>query len=292
MLDIEDITGSIQNSQLMHLPYDVKFFYDTEGRIKHFTGGYAVIYPCECCGRKKVIRCWHTPIIGSDERYKIIAKDFTESRLNFLVPFEYHVSSLMVNGVNYPYMITEWIDGENIKNFVFDNKTNKKLLSTLARRFLVLCAEMNGRMIAHGDLQHGNILVSADGRLFLIDYDSVWTYGMGTSVLDQIKGLAAYQHPCRKNNRYAFGGIDIFPQLTIYLSILAVMHDPSLADIYCFEKSEHMLFSKEDFSDWRHSKVRDDLCRIMNEEIDYLVATMDGYLKYDDISFLQPFYHF
>jgi len=189
-------------------------------------------------------------------------------------------------------MITEWADGKNIKKFVFDNKTDKELLSTLARRFLVLCAEMNRRMIAHGDLQHGNILVSADGRLFLIDYDSVWTYGMGTSVPDKIKGLAAYQHPCRKNNRNAFGGIDIFSQLTIYLSILAVIHDPSLADTYCYENSEHMLFSKEDFSDWRHSKVRDDLCRIMNEEIDYLVATMDGYLKYDDISFLQPFYHF
>lgn len=292
MLDIEDIKGSIQNQRLLDIQRSVKFNYDASGRLRYHTGGYAVIFPCEINGEKKALRCWHTAIAGSDERYKEIAASFTRSGLFFLVEFEYHVQALTINGIRYPVMITKWMDGINIKDYVWENRYNARLLSTLSRRFLTMCAEMNGRQISHGDIQHGNIIIRGDGRPKLIDYDSVWTPEMGDETPDIIKGLSAYQHPGRKENKYGFNGIDFFAQLVVYLSILAVIHNPSLSEKYHFADSEHMLFSAADYTDWQHSEVRDDLCRLHDEEIDYLVTMMDCYLEIENITKLPSFYHY
>lgn len=292
MLDIEDIKGSVRNPRLLDLSRDVKFFHDESGRVKFYAGGYAVVFPCEIDGVRKALRCWHTLIADSDERYKLIAESFTEAGFRFLVPFEYHVDSLMVGGRRYPFMITDWVDGKNIKDYVWENRNDGEALSALARRFLVMCAALDGSGISHGDLQHGNIIIQPDGRPRLIDYDSVWTGNMGTQSVDIVKGLAAYQHPGRRDNRYGFKGRDRFSQLVIYLSISAVMRDPSLAEKYGFADSEHMLFSASDYADWQHSSVRGELCNLHDADIDRLVTMMDCYLESDDVTTLPSFYLF
>ena len=42
---------------------------------------------------------------------------------------------------------------------------------------------------SHGDLQHGNIMVNSEGKLFLVDYDSMFVPGL-ENVSDEIKGLS------------------------------------------------------------------------------------------------------
>lgn len=37
-----------------------------------------------------------------------------------------------------------------------------------------MCKKLHEKSIAHGDLQHGNILVDSNGNIYLIDYDSMF----------------------------------------------------------------------------------------------------------------------
>jgi len=80
--------------------------------------------------------------------------------------------------------------------------------------------------IAHGDLQHGNVLILPQGGIRLVDYDG--------NVCTQLAGLESAmslvretQHPAR--NRNHFGPyLDNFAAWVIYLSLRCLAIDPTL----------------------------------------------------------------
>ena len=62
-----------------------------------------------------------------------------------------------------------------------------------------MAKELHAAGVSHGDLQHGNIMVNADGSLILVDYDSMYVPSL-EGYADEIKGLVGYQHPARWEN--------------------------------------------------------------------------------------------
>lgn len=294
MTDIELIKNCVTNVALRSACFGsgAVFRYDSRGRFKYYTGGYAAVFPCEIKNQKRAIRCWHTEIPDIKDRYAHISKALTAHPYSYFIGFEFHYPAVTVNGETMPGMITNWVEGMNIKNYIWENRYKRDKLDILARRFLVMCAQMNACGFAHGDLQHGNIMVTPNGYLRLLDYDSMWVPAMGESFIDVVKGLAAYQHPYRKNCKCGFAGLDLFSQLVIYTSILGVSHNPDLAVKYRFEDSEHMLFTASDYSDWKHCEIRADLLRLRDDDITRLVAIMDSYLNCEDIRKLPLFYLF
>jgi hypothetical protein len=97
--------------------------------------------------------------------------------------------------------------------------------------------------VAHGDLQHGNIIVE-HGQLRLVDHDGIFVPKMEGWTASEV-GHQHYQHPKREAHHFD-EKLDHFSSLVIYLSLLALAEKPDLWQEY---HDENLLFTKTDFAD-------------------------------------------
>lgn len=290
MIGVPDIKTSIENPQLIKYEHarNGKFKRGTRGGLICFTGGFSVVFPYEAGGETWAFRCWHAELSGIKERYIKIGKDISDSHLPFFCEFEFVEQGICVNGDIYPITRMRWIDGKNIKDYICANKNYRAALLTLADKFLTMCHEMHEHHFAHGDLQHGNILVDKSGNLFLVDYDSMSTPSV-FGLPDEIVGLKDYQHPKRNKAGVLSEKLDYFSELVIYISILAIAENPSLVDGYNVDDAERMLFEAEDFLNLEKSRVWNDLKQLNNETINKLLLVLKEYLAHDSITELESF---
>ncbi|MHC5730370.1 MAG: hypothetical protein ACYTXY_40940, partial [Nostoc sp.] len=74
--------------------------------------------------------------------------------------------------------------------------------------------------MAHGDIQHGNVLVRNDGSCVLIDYDGMYVPGMPYKNSNEI-GHVAFQHP-QRNSSFFNEKVDRFSSIIFYVSVLCL----------------------------------------------------------------------
>jgi hypothetical protein len=98
--------------------------------------------------------------------------------------------------------------------------------------------------IAHGDLQHGNILVNRAGELSLVDYDGMFVPALRGLPASEA-GDANYQHPRRTTQFDA--DLDRFATIVIVLALRALIATPSLWRTY--NTDDNLLFQRSDFAD-------------------------------------------
>lgn len=289
MPNVVDIIQSIQVPQLIKDTFICKGkpVLDKRGRPIHYTGGFAVAFPFVVNGEKWAFRCWSADIGNVENRLRTLSKELSNQNLPYFCDFTYEAEGITINGETFPTTRMRWIDGQTIKDYLCNNKDDSNKIKQLANNFLTMCNELHKRKIAHGDLQHGNILVDDIGSLFLIDYDSVFLPAL-KGVDDIISGLADYQHPKRKDNKHASEKLDYFSELIIYLSILAIADAPSLVDKYKVENADRLLFAKEDFDDITKSQIYKDI-QSLGKQFQELLDVLEEYLKCNSIDDLLPF---
>lgn len=289
MIGISDIKASILNGTLIQDKFfkNADFLKDSRGRLLSYTGGYTVVVPANVKGEKWAFRCWHTSVKDSKERYSLIGKAIKKSKLPYFCSFDYTEKGIIVKGESYPITKMRWVDGLDLKKYICANSQNKKAIKELADKFLEMASELHKHHIAHGDLQHGNILVSDSGQLFLVDYDSMYVPEMKDKYSDIITGLIDYQHPSRKKNHNSSEKLDFFSEAIIYTSLLAIAEKPDLVGMYNVENSETLLFTSKDFESFSTSQIYKDLKSIDNEEIDKCLGAIEDYLSIKDINQLE-----
>ena len=150
--------------------------------------------------------------------------------------------------------------------------------------FVNLINELERFGIAHGDLQHGNIIVKNDS-LYLIDYDGMYFPELATLKTNEI-GHINYQHPKRSASHYN-QHIDRFSSLVIYIGLKAISINPSLWKKY--DNSENILFKSQDFADLQNSSLISDLSAI--SEIKPLIERLIGccHLDFEKVPNLKDF---
>ncbi len=89
-----------------------------------------------------------------------------------------------------------------------------------------MCSDLRTAGIAHGDLQHGNILVLPDGQLRLVDYDGMFVPAMKGWRSNEL-GHRNYQHPARTAEHFG-PELDNFAAWVIYSSLCAVVLESSI----------------------------------------------------------------
>lgn len=289
MPNVVDIIQSIQVPQLIKDEQISKGtpMLDSRGRPIHYTGGFAIVFPFIVEGNKWAFRCWSADIGDVEERLHTLSKELKLLQLPYFCDFSYEPIGIIVGGKVYPTTRMQWIDGITIKDYICENRNDSNKLKKLADDFMKMCETLHKNKIAHGDLQHGNILVDSLGQIFLIDYDSVFLPALHRAE-DIITGLPDYQHPMRKDNKVASEKLDYFSELIIYLSIRAIAESPSLVDKYQVKDAERMLFSKEDYADFKHSLIYQDVISLGNEFTE-LLGVLEVYLSKKDINDLDPF---
>lgn len=252
----------------------------------YYSGGFTVVFPVQANGQKWAFRCWHTEMGNVRKRFKIISDYINNLNSSYFCNFYYCDSGLIVDGKVFPTTRMEWVNGKTINQYIIANASNKELLLSLANKFLLMTDYLHSHHIAHGDLQHGNIIITDAGEIKLVDYDSLYVPGLdGES--DIIIGKAEYQHPKRKQIKITSEKLDYFSELVIYLSILAIAYKPSLIRDYSIEDS--LLFQDNDWNDFEHSTIFITLKGIGNDEISLLIDILNDYLNEDNINNLRPF---
>ncbi len=213
------------------------------GLPKAITGNFASVYRL-IEGRKEwAVRCFHRKYADRRDRYARISETLAKAKLPQMVPFEYIDEGIRVRGQWLPILKMEWIHGPLLNAYVEENLSRPKAIKTLAQTWRSMCASLRSNGIAHGDLQHGNIIV-VKGKIRLVDYDGMFVEAMA-GMRSNETGHPNYQHPLRAGVHFG-PYIDNFSAWVVYVSLVALADDPSLWE-QTTRGDEALLFKKKDF---------------------------------------------
>lgn len=197
------------------------------GLPQALSGNVATVFRVNCStGRSYAVRCFIRSFENEERRYSAIAAHLDRLAPTWRVGFELQPEGILVDGERWPMVKMEWSAGESLTSYLERNLWNSSAIAYLALRFATLAQELRDAGIAHGDLQHGNILVAPGGDLRLIDYDAMFVPGLDGLGSNE-RGHRNYQHPGRAQQDFG-PDLDHFPSWVIYTSLVAVATDPLL----------------------------------------------------------------
>ncbi len=187
------------------------------------SGASAIVFSLTTgTGRRVAVRCFtRRPPDDVDERYRALGGYLSSNPCPVFASFEWIDQAIIVDNQRWPILQMEWIDGAPLKLFVRQRLDRQTEIAELSETWASVVTDLEARQVAHGDLQHGNVIVSSSSALRLVDLDEVYctsTQMFGTAE----SGLPAYQHPERARLRAWDHRIDRFSSIVIYVSLRAL----------------------------------------------------------------------
>ena len=233
------------------------------GLPRPLCGTFASVYELASGRRRWAVKCFLRNIPNLQQRYARISEHLRYSpRLRYFVT-EYQPGGILVRGKSFPLVKMEWVKGRQLNTFIEQNLSRPRVLGKLKKRWGRLLTDLQSVHIAHGDLQHGNVLVRPNGDLRLIDYDGMWVPTLGGQEGNET-GHPDYQNPGRTQKDF-HAGIDEFSDAVIQIAICALRREPSLWEKY--NNGDNLLFRREDFLNPRSSSLIADLGALGDHEI-------------------------
>jgi hypothetical protein len=185
-----------------------------------------------------------------------------------IASFDHNSEGINVLGRKYPILVMEWISGSALDVYIEDVFQRSDVLRYLAELWLKVIASLKDAGVAHGDLQHGNIMVQ-NGDLRLVDLDGMFVPEMAGWLASEL-GHQHYQHPRRSPQHFGIG-LDNFSALVIYISFLAIAESPELWREF---HDENLIFTNGDFKEPGSSKLFSRLKKV--GRLQRLVATLEA----------------
>src|SRR2546427_5488578 len=198
---------------------------DPLGLPKPRSGSFAVAFKMQST-RDYAVKCFTKEAHDRQERYAAISDFLQKANLKYTVGFVYLPGGVLATGKWWPLLKMDWVQGDTLGSYVQKNVNNPQALLSLAGRWVEMTQALAASGMAHGDLQHGNVMVMPDGQLKLIDYDGMYVPALAgrTSAED---GHRNYQHPLR--SALDFGPyLDHFSEWVIYVALVVLSLDPTL----------------------------------------------------------------
>ena len=206
-------------------------------------GSFASVYKVICSSRLWAVRCFLKEFLDQQERYAAISAHLAKSNFPFATHFQFVKQGIRVKGIWYPVIKMEWVQGEEFIRYVESNIKSPQKLLALGRNVVEIARMLKLESVAHGDLQHGNILI-ANGKPKLIDYDGMYVPAFKRNWITHEAGHPNYQLPRDEKD---FGpGLDNFSVWVIYLSLKALSIRPSLWTQFK-GGDDCLLFRRKDF---------------------------------------------
>lgn len=239
---------------------------DERGNARLICGTDAVV--CRATlpeGRDVALRLLTKPSDGRCQHYETIAGYLRRHELpSCLVPFEYVREGIRdTTGKPRPLVLMDWVHGETLFDWVRSrcdrHRDGDAELESLAEAWLELTKELADARIAHGDLDHTNVLVTPAGKLKLVDYDCLCVPGLA-GMPNPETGSEPYQHPQRNADTRLSLSLDNFASLVIYAALRALAADPELWHRYVEPSDQRtLLFRHSDFQSPESSPLLKDL---------------------------------
>jgi hypothetical protein len=220
------------------------------------SGGFALTYQLRNNGRRWAVRCFHREAADLADRYEAIQRTLNNLNDECFITVEYQTQGIRVDGAWYPITKMSWVEAVSLNQFI-DSHLHPAALASLRTQVEQLAERLERYGIAHGDLQHGNMLVDRTGRLKLVDYDGMFVPSLAGWASNEF-GHVNYQHPQRANQFDA--NLDRFSILAIDVALRALAEKPELWNRY--NTGDNLLFSQTDFVNPQSSTLFSDLCSI------------------------------
>lgn len=208
------------------------------------SGQNAIAFHMQAAERPVAIRCLLSAHDDGRLRYRAMQEHIEAYRVPAVVAAKWLDDGVRVHGRWWPVVIMPWVSGDPLHIALEDRLDEPGRLSRLADRWLDLVEILQDKEFAHGDYQHGNVLLTDDDDFELVDLDGIWVPDMGVGPPNEY-GHPNYQHVNRSDTDWG-PHVDTFSALTIALSMLALAND---ADLARFMTGENLLFVQSDFEE-------------------------------------------
>jgi DNA-binding CsgD family transcriptional regulator len=221
-------------------------------------------------------------------RYSMINRHLASNPpAHSLVSFSYEPNGIRIRGSWYPTLVMDWAEGETLRVYLRNvleqgGQVNNGLL---CRAWAQGMQELAQRRTAHGDLQHGNILVMSDGSMKLVDYDGMFVPAMRQAGMTAAEfGMAAYQHPKRYRG-YFDERLDDFAALVILLTLACV--NPARWQ-HCHRDDSYLLVKEADLLRPDQSALMAELTSSADAPVKKLAVMLKRATK-GDVEAIPPF---
>jgi len=239
-------------------------------------GNFATTYKVTCGEKVYAVRCFTRPFpYDLQSRYLEMQRRLELHWLPSMVGFSFIPRGLHVRGRWLPVVKMEWVHGESLERYIGRHLHEPERLFQLAAEWFDLVRDLRQAGIAHGDLQHGNVIVTDEG-LRLIDYDGMCVPSL-LGYASHERGHANYQHPARDSGFFNLR-LDHFPAWVVWLSLVALAHEPSLWERFQ-GGDDCLLFRRRDFVDPARSPVLQALRTSPHARLrEYVLPTLESLL--------------
>jgi hypothetical protein len=245
----QDYTAAVQQPQhAFRLPELRRAHFDlhpTWGIPVPASGNAAVVFKATVAGSAAALRFFIREDVSSHERYTALSRHFVDrSIVDCVASANWVDDAIQVKDATWPMVQMSWVDGRTLDAYVeyLATSGNVVALAALADNWRVLIGRLQSAEFAHGDLQHGNILVDTTSSLRLVDFDGSWVAALNDRPAPNETGHPNYQRTGREWGRW----MDSFPALVIYTALLTLSRRPEAWER--LHTGENILFSAGDFS--------------------------------------------
>ena len=243
---LTDYNEAVQNPQVNFLDPELRAGEVETNRLglpRAISGGFATVYRMHRQDQEWAVRCFQREFADQQRRYEAISRHLGEVQLRYTVGFEFLPAGIRVGGGWFPILKMEWVQGETLDVYLANHLQDSGALRRLCEGWRQMAAALATAKIAHGDLQHGNVLVRND-TLTLIDYDGMWIPPLAGFEGHEM-GHRNYQLPARRAADFG-AAMDNFSAIVIYVSLAALSVDTRLWE-QVRGGDECLLFRREDF---------------------------------------------
>ena len=215
------------------------------------SGGFALTFHLLGASQEYAVRCFHRDVPEIRAKYDAISKNLRSDMSRLFETFEYQPHGVKVFGAQHPIIKMAWVQGRTLGAWVDAHSADKAALRNLANNFRAAVGQLGGKGVAHGDIQHGNLIVTQDGSVRFIDYDGMYVPGMTPGNSHEV-GHPNFQH--RQRTAKNFGPLmDHFSAAVVMTAIELIIADSRLWDD--FNNGDNLLFTRADFESPHSSRL-------------------------------------
>ena len=202
------------------------------GRPKGSSGNFALVYRMRNGNWSRAVRFFKQPGPRPDqaERSLMIDRCINRSKVRGLVEFSYDPEGVRWGKASYPLLTMQWVEGRTLGLWLRETVLagDAAAVGKMADAWVELVSDLRACGIAHGDLQHGNVMVE-NGLPVLVDYDCMFVPEMTTEAQRTPTefGMPGYQHPGRPKQLLS-ADLDDFSAWVILIALRAISEDLGL----------------------------------------------------------------
>src|SRR5258707_3901969 len=215
------------------------------------SGGFALTYAVTTRRRKCAVRCFHREIPAIQQKYDAISKKLRSLTNGCFVYFDFQQSGINVRQQTFRIVGMDGVEGDTLGVWLDKHFDDPRALEKARTDFATIARFLEGKGIAHGDIQNGNVMVTSRD-IKLIDYDGMFVPGMRAGDGSET-GHKHFQHPDRRASNFG-PGLDRFSFIALDLSLKALIEDKSLFRTF-LEGGVTIIFKANDFVDPTSSEI-------------------------------------